>query len=291
MSTQKEKNPGERIEKITEIFKSLNLIAIDLIPIVVSYAPRVHFVGTQVGELKEGNSHWNLTTDQKYLYVLCNMNGMGCIARYSLDTLKYVDKFPAQYHSCGIDIFNNELYLSEQTTLKVFNLETKEKLRQWEVPSSTAIKINAGNLYLSGYDSKIAIYNLSGKLIQEFGKRGSGDGAFTTPCGINFDENFVYICDHSNHRIQVFYLNKNYAYSHKWGKQGSGNGEFNSPFEICLYENLVYTGDSTTVQVFTKDGHWLHRFDNRFDLIRGILIIRNRLFVSQYSKSRVEIFE
>ena len=142
-----------------------------------------------------------------------------CVGRYTLDTLQLVDKFTLKKNPpYAIDISGNELYVYEyDIALKIFNLNTKVLIRQWSTPTRTAaIKIHGGNLYYVGFGNGIIyIYNLSGGLIKQFGKGGSGNGEFSGPYGIDVDEKFIYIADSYNFRIQVFHLN-NCTYSHQW---------------------------------------------------------------------------
>ena len=94
-----------------------------------------------------------------------------CVGRYTLDTLQLVDKFTLEKnYPNAIDIFGNELYVYEYDIgLKVFNLNTKVLIRQWNTPTqTTAIKIHGGNLYYVGYANGIIyIYNLSGGLVRK----------------------------------------------------------------------------------------------------------------------------
>ena len=69
------------------------------------------------------------------------------------------------------------------------------------------------------------------------GNAGNGKGEFHGPRGITFDkiQNKVYVCDSSNHRIQVFDTN---------GKFHSfGDDKLQKPFGICVSKYFVFVTD------------------------------------------------
>ena len=111
-------------------------------------------------------------------------------------------------------------------------------------------------MYCTGCSNGIIyVYNLSGDLIKQFGKKGSGNGEFSILYGIDVDDKFMYVADD---RVQVFHL-ENCTYSHQWGSKGNQNGQFTDPKEVRLCEGLCYVGDLYGIQVFTKDGQFLSR--------------------------------
>ena len=53
--------------------------------------------------------------------------------------------------------------------------------------------------------NRVSVFHTSGEFVHSFGKRGSGRGEFNDPYGIAIDDNgFVFVCDYTNGRIQVF---------------------------------------------------------------------------------------
>jgi len=228
-----------REQKLIEIFKSLNLIAVDLILIVVRYAKEVPWLGTKVQEIKSPKS-CRLTTDQKYLYVSMYEGLNGFCARYTIDTLQLIDKFAITSYAFAVDLSGNELYLGDNRVLKVFDINTKAIIRQWNTPAAIiGIKRNGEKLYCTCSNHIIYVYNyLSGSLIKEFGKSGKGNGECSYPRGIDIDDKFIYINDSYNHRVQVFNL-ENCTYSHQWGSRGNENGQMEYPCGIRLYCGLM----------------------------------------------------
>ena len=58
---------------------------------------------------------------------------------------------------------------------------------------------------VDGTNHKIRIYDKNGKYLSSFGKKGSENGEFRFPIGIDIDNSGkVYIADSGNHRLQIF---------------------------------------------------------------------------------------
>ena len=100
-------------------------------------------------------------------------------------------------------------------------------------------------------------------------KTGSGKGEFHNPRGITFDkiQNKVYVCDSSNHRIQVFDTNGKFLHSF-------GDDKLQKPFGICVSKDFVFVTDEVKkcVMKFTLEGIFKNSFDGtkQFFSIRGI---------------------
>ena len=87
----------------------------------------------------------------------------------------------------------------------------------------------------------------------------SGNGEFCNPRGVAFDkiQNKLYICDRSNHRIQVFNTNGKFLHSF-------GHDQLQRPHGICLSKDFVFVSDESKqcVTKFTLEG----LFKNSSDL-------------------------
>jgi len=131
--------------KLRTLLRDHSLFPEVLISIIINYCAWIPWSGKKCQEIKIRDS-WKMTTDQKYLYV-CQWSDC-CVSRYTLDTLQFIDKFTLESYGGTADIYGNELYIYDFTTLKVFNIITKDLIRQWTPPSATwAIKIYQENLY------------------------------------------------------------------------------------------------------------------------------------------------
>ena len=81
----------------------------------------------------------------------------------------------------------------------------------------------------------LLVYDLSGKFIQQVGTPGSGEGQFKNPRGIAIHNTNgdIYICDHSNNRIQIF--SNDYSYKSQFGMS-----ILKSPTDIQLTKDTIF---------------------------------------------------
>jgi len=121
-------------QTLLKILSELDFFYSDLNRLIVDYISLIPFAGNRVQSITVHDS-WKLATDQNYLYV-CQW-GSRCVGRYTLDTLQLIDKINLDGYGATADIYNNELYVSDWTALKVFNLDTKKMVRQWTPPQLT----------------------------------------------------------------------------------------------------------------------------------------------------------
>jgi DNA-binding beta-propeller fold protein YncE len=151
----------------------------------------------------------------------------------------------------------NEVYVVDSGNLRVKVYSSLgvfqkilEKPKNMGLPADVAV---GPNDYVWIID-KIRVYKYSpdGKFLSSWGKRGSKDGEFGNPKGIDIDElGFIYIADAANNRVQKF--DGDGKFITKWGEPGSGIGRFNLPSGIAVdKDGLVYVTDSTNhrIQVF-----------------------------------------
>ena len=121
-------------------------------------------------------------------------------------------------------------------------------------------------------------------------KTGSGKGEFHNPRGITFDkiQNKVYICDSSNHRIQVFDTNGKFLNSF-------GDVQLQEPFGICVSKHFVFVTDrvKNCVTKFTLEGMFKNSFDGtkQFYSIRGIDCCDKFLYICDYGYQRISVFD
>jgi len=277
-------------------FGGLNVTYTDINRLILEYAT-VSFSGKAIKEI-EMNYCYKMTYDQTYLYI-CQWSSF-CITRFTLNNLLPLDQFKLTSYPGAIDIFEKELYVYDwHGSITVFDINTKNIIRRWFPPTaSISMKIHNKNLYYCGQDDIIYVYTLFGESVNQFGGTGKGNGELSNPLGIDIDKKFIYVCDYTNARIQVFDLEK-YFYHHKWGSKGIGDGQFTYPCELRLYENTCYVGDQHGIQIFTLDGTFLNRFGktftgkgiDEFNSVRGILMIDDRLYISDTNNSRLLVLE
>lgn len=106
---------------------------------------------------------------------------------------------------------------------------------------------------------RVKVFDLAGKLIQEVGRRGNGDGEFNFPTYAALDsQGRLYVVDSANFRIQVF--DPEGKFLRKFGRAGNRPGHFSRPKGVALdgFDN-IYVVDSTwsNVQIFDQEGELL----------------------------------
>ena len=123
-------------------------------------------------------------------------------------------------HGITIDDHNN-VFLTDvglQQVLKYSHDGTRifavgePRVGKWDAthfnqPTDIAIRAD-GSFYVSdGYvNSRVALFDRNGKWLQEWGKKGAGDGEFSNPHGLSFvpGSTDVIVADRQNARLQLF---------------------------------------------------------------------------------------
>ncbi len=153
-------------------------------------------------------------------------------------------------------------------------------------------------------------------LISEFGRYGTGNGEYNLPYCITHDDNYFYITDSFNHRIQKLDYNANWIAT--FGEYGSGNGQMNVAYGIVVDDSFVYTGDYNNGRVMkwnktgNFEGWWGESTDdslfwhdnstnstpvngsgtNSFNAIRGLsLDDSNNLYVADSGNHRISVVD
>ena len=106
------------------------------------------------------------------------------------------------------------------------------------------------------------------------------------PRGVAFDkiQNILYICDRSNHRIQVF--NTNGKFLHTFG-----SNQLQGPHSICLSKDFVFVSDEANkcVTKFTHEGKLNNTFDGavKFGSSLGIDCYGEFVYICDVSFERI----
>lgn len=149
---------------------------------------------------------------------------------------------PGEFHSPIGLAFNpkDELFVTDLNNARVQRFTADGKyLGGFDLPLDSpprkscmvgGIAVDGGALvYLSFMiQHKVGVYTEDGKLVRQWGQRGSGDGEFNQPGGIVLrPDGTVFVADQGNHRVQQFTaLGK---FLGKWGSHGSAPGQFGGP--------------------------------------------------------------
>lgn len=115
-----------------------------------------------------------------------------------------------------------------------------------------------------------------------WGSHGSENGEFFRPHGIAIDENYLYVVDRGNGRIQKFDSEGKFISS--WGTPGHEDGQFWEPYALALdASGNVYVADTNNyrIQKFSSDGEFIRKWgskgsgDGEFEWPVGIAISGN----------------
>jgi len=170
-----------------------------------------------------------------------------------------------------------------------------------------------GDIYIAGsMDNRIEHWRLlqTGQVvwISHFGKRGSGDGEFSSPTDVALDtQGRVFVVDQNNNRVQVFDAKGNYLW--QFGTAGYTDDmqvdaeKFLLPVSICIEGDFLFVNDlvNRALKVFRIGASGVQfvtgeqRFGNR--VIEGrlwmpfyIRIVDGYLFVPDSTLNVVNIF-
>jgi len=209
----------------------------------------------------------------------------------------------------GIEIVNNYLFIIQVQAMLIIEMKSNQIIQQWSLPKlldytyGRYFKVDQDRIYFTLYRSHyIYLYNHNGNEIKKFGNQEESDkqGKFNEPQGLTIDYRYLYICDENNHRIQV--VNKaNGVFIRQWGQYGiQDRGEFCFPTGLLLYNDLIYVGDRYRVQVFTREGEFVHyigtenagqaKREGEFCSVTGFCVVKDRLYVADRDNHRIQVF-
>ena len=170
---------------------------------------------------------------------------------------------------------NNELIVCDFSNKQVvvFNeqLQYSHVIGKDKLKSSAGVAMdNTGHLYVADCDGhSVKKFTMGGHLVTELGTSGYAESQFSYPHGlvISSKTGQLYVCDRSNHRIQVF---KNDKFVFSFGKKGSDPGALNWPSSVTMNndETQLFVADTINnrVQVFTPDGKFVSIFGQFTDI-------------------------
>ena len=147
---------------------------------------------------------------------------------------------------------------------------------------------------------RVVILNKEGELIKSFGSKGSKDGQFNEPYGVDVDEEGrIIVCDTYNHRIQVF--DNDGSFLHSFGSKGSSEGQLNGAQSVVVDRdgNIVISDfGNDRIQVMDIEGNFIRCFgtfgsgDSQLNSPEGVAVDgKGRIVVCDKGNERVSVFE
>ena len=121
-------------------------------------------------------------------------------------------------------------------------------------------------------------------------------GSLIFPRGLALHKNQVYVCDHNNHRIQVFDLDLNFIQS--IGLYGKGRGKFGAPHDVKVdTDGYIYVAEKSNarVQVLNRSGQFIRVFgeEGKGKLCRpsALHIVDKYVYVSDEDSHCIVVYE
>ena len=205
----------------------------------------------------------------------------------------------------GVAALGGRLFVTDSVAGRVMCLNGAGR-KQWAIGSEAGLQrptgIVAADDRLHVVDTlahRIVTVSPEGRVMGSFGSRGDEPGQFNYPTNIARDAaGRLYVTDSMNFRMQI--LTAQGRSISAFGHLGDGSGDFNRPKGVAVDRDghiYVVEGLHDVVQIFDQDGRFLLGFgepghgDGEFWLATGIAIANDRIYVSDSTNRRVQVFE
>jgi len=129
------------------------------------------------------------------------------------------------------------------------------------ITAMTLLPDSEGIAILDGNGSKVCVFRLEGKLVQEFHTFDTLDPWISYGIAVDTQGKF-FVSDQGRHNIHVF--TKEGAFSRTFGSEGSDDGQFNHPMKMCFDREdhlIICDAGNHRVQIVRKDGVFIRAFD------------------------------
>ena len=165
-----------------------------------------------------------------------------------------------------------------------------------------ALSVRANGDPISGSPFGVRVIgSVAPSFVSTWGSKGTAAGQLNVPVGVAVTPcGDVYVCDQTNHRVQVY--TQGGVCVRVWGKQGAGNGSFQFPRAIAVTpqkeEVFVCDSGNNRVQVFDKNGKFLRAWGGagsaagQFQNPSGLSLSPSTslLFISEEKNHRLQVY-
>ena len=136
----------------------------------------------------------------------------------------------------------------------------------------------------------IAVFDLSGNFVDEFGKTGDKNGEFDGPQNLEIFGDKIFVVDTGNDRIQIFDLSGNFV--DEFGKTGDKNGEFDGMTGIEIFGAKIFVVDTGNdrIQIFDLSGNFVDDIKADFETPHQIVVDEERIYVLDTYNYEIKIF-
>ncbi|MEW6719742.1 MAG: 6-bladed beta-propeller [Thermodesulfobacteriota bacterium] len=199
---------------------------------------------------------------------------------------------------------NGIFYVADSGLASVLAFDTQGNLRiriQAELERPSGLAIAGEKLYVADAQAHaVAVFDMAGKFLARFGRRGVEPGEFNFPTHLSSDaKGRLYVTDSMNSRVQVFDADGRFL--NVIGGMGDGSGHFSRPKGVAVdgFGN-VYVADALydNLQIFDEKGRFLLDVgragseEGEFWMPAGVAIGRNNeIYVADSYNCRVQQFQ
>ena len=145
------------------------------------------------------------------------------------------------------------LYSAECFNVKpLFDISTDA-----DQPSDIALSQSKDIYLVDGVNSRVIVFDSSGKFKFAFGRKGKGEGEFDHPLGIDISKDGkVLIADTRNHRIQVFDLKGSFLFQFSTDRESDRTGSDPCDVMISKFRDNIYVSDNDNhkIKIYSKTG-------------------------------------
>lgn len=205
----------------------------------------------------------------------------------------------------GVAVLGDRLFVTDSASGRLICLTLKGK-RLWTLGREAGFERPTG-LAAAGdrvfvvdtLAHQVVVVSATGAVLDRFGSHGGEPGQFNFPTNIAVGpDGRLYVTDSMNFRVQIFHQSGKFLSS--FGRLGDGSGNFNRPKGIGVDSDghiYVVEGLHDVVQIFDEEGRFLLAFggsgtgDGEFWLPAGLTIHDDRIYVSDSSNRRVQVFD
>ncbi len=140
-------------------------------------------------------------------------------------------------------------------------------------PTAVAVDIQHNVIYVvDTANHRLAMFNLQGEHIGNFGERGIEPGQFNYPTDVDVDDQgHIYVLDALNARVQVFA--ETGAFLRMFGERGTADGSFEMAKNLAVSNSgQVYVTDALAhkLVIFSTEGELLLRIGGKSVVKKGI---------------------
>jgi len=275
------------------LLDSLRLFPTVLSDVVAQYCVQIRYDATKP-QTWDQKYPLGLAFDGRSLYT-CSTSD---IQTWTLDGKQVIEKktFTSLEKPSDIVYFNNSFYIIDQVRISMFNYQ-KELITTWSLPHNATlyrslfVEINCLYVTLLSIPHIFSLLPQPGQSFTKLGSDGKGENPIEvlSPGGLAVSKNLLYVCECFSGKVKI--LDKDNNFTLKNSIEG-----LTSPYAIYMVEDIVYIGDERSVEIFLRDENDKHQLIQRivpldnFNEVGGIMVIKDRLYVSDYRKNRVQVF-